>query len=88
MAIKDFFKYLSEFVRPVCLPYEDSPDESYAGRDLIIAGWGYTKMVNEEGEAKAISNILCNTNQTIKLLTKFILVQFNHIKPLSYLYSV
>ena len=62
MTIEEFFfDVLSEFVRPVCLPYEDSPDESYTGQDLIIAGWGYTKMVDDNGENKSISNILCNT---------------------------
>ena len=38
---------LNAFVRPVCLPYEVSPDETYEGQDLIITGWGLTRNIVE-----------------------------------------
>ena len=45
---KHFNLFLKEFVRPICLPYEDDVDEDYHSSDAMkshqfwVAGWGAT----------------------------------------------
>ena len=35
-----FKRLLLEFVRPICLPFENAPKESAS--KVIVAGWGFT----------------------------------------------
>ena len=39
------FYAFADYVRPVCLPYGDSDNETYKDKQLIVAGFGHTKVV-------------------------------------------
>ena len=50
-SLKFYFKYIlspSDFIRPVCLPYEDNYNEAYSGKNLYLSGWGFTTVKNSE----------------------------------------
>ena len=35
-------RHIIEFVKPICLPFEDDANEKYKDSKFIVAGWGYT----------------------------------------------
>ena len=43
-----FYKFALDFVRMVCLPFEDAYHETYSGAALSLSGWGFTTVRNEE----------------------------------------
>lgn len=34
---------VSEFVKPICLPFDDAAPGRYLGEELVVAGWGRTE---------------------------------------------
>ena len=56
------FKLPLDFVRMVCLPFEDDIHEKYSGVDLSLSGWGFTTVRNEEkSKGTQYSNIISTT---------------------------
>ena len=56
-------KFSLDFVRMVCLPFEDDVREKYSGVDLSLSGWGFTTVRNEEkSKGTQYSNIISTTN--------------------------
>jgi hypothetical protein len=37
------FMYVADFVRPICLPFDDTAPDRYIGEELVATGWGRTE---------------------------------------------
>jgi hypothetical protein len=37
------FIYVAAFVKPICLPFDDTALDKYLGEELVVTGWGRTE---------------------------------------------
>jgi hypothetical protein len=37
------YSYVADFVKPICLPFDDTAPDRYAGEELVATGWGRTE---------------------------------------------
>jgi len=37
------FMYVAGFVKPICLPFDDTTPDKYLGEELVVTGWGRTE---------------------------------------------
>jgi len=35
--------YIAGFVKPICLPFDDTAPDKYLGEELVVTGWGRTE---------------------------------------------
>jgi hypothetical protein len=35
--------YVTGFVKPICLPFDDTASDKYLGEELVVTGWGRTE---------------------------------------------